>query len=114
MKKIIMTQLETKSQKRSLRTTLFVGLLVLGQALLLWAPGSLSAPQAYEAYYRFLGDYPDQEETEWAEDVQGITHDQNNWFITQGEDREDSKLWRIPVEHDLNNVSCSDSRVPNV
>lgn len=101
MKKIVINKLETKRRNRSIRTILLVGMLAAGQALLLLTPYASSAPRAYEAYYNFLGNYPDEKETGWHEDVQGLTHDQDDWFITQTR-----RLWRIPVTHDLNKVSC--------
>jgi hypothetical protein len=45
------------------------------------APYPSSASRAYEAYYNFLGNYPNQAETGWRVDAQGLTHDQDNWFI---------------------------------
>ena len=70
-------------------------------------PNALGAKeQAYEAYYWSLADYPDDSATEWAEDVQGITHDATNWVITQTD-----KVWKIPVSQDLEDVSCDDPGV---
>ena len=76
-------------------------LLAMGSALLLLAPSQSSARRAYEAYYNFLGNYPDEANTGWHQGAQGLTHDRDNWFITQR-----GQLWKIPVSHDLNNVSC--------
>jgi len=57
--------------------------------------------QDYEAYQLFLGHYP-VAETSWSHDVQGVAHDDNNWFITNTD-----FIWKIPVERDLNSVSAS-------
>jgi hypothetical protein len=49
-----------------------------------------------EGYYLYLGDYPSNSKPDWVEDVQGVAHDANNWFITN--------TWRvqkIPVTGDL-------------
>ncbi len=46
--------------------------------------------------YKYLGDYPRKERTQWREDLQGVTHDRDHWFFTQ-----QNRLWRIPVTHDL-------------
>lgn len=74
----------------------------LGVALL---GSGVCGAQSYESYYLYLGGYPIAE-TNWSDDVQGVAHDDNSWFITQTE-----VLWRIPVERDLRTVSSSD---PNV
>jgi len=56
----------------------------------------------YEGYYLFNGEYPSDEETsysgEGSDNIQGITHDDDNWFISQT-----LQLWKIPVACDLNN-----------
>ena len=47
----------------------------------------------------YLGNYPDEKATGWCEDIEGVTHDDNNWFFTQM-----TRLWKFPVTHDLNEV----------
>jgi hypothetical protein len=47
--------------------------------------------------HKFLGDYPKDRETGWSDDIQGVTHDADNWFIAQTK-----LLWKFPVGHDLN------------
>lgn len=47
--------------------------------------------------YRYLGNYPKDRETGWSDNMQGVTHDENNWYFTQT-----AKLWKFPVGHDLN------------
>ena len=57
----------------------------------------VAAPQAVEAHYLYLGnDHPNEDPTYWSEDVQGISHDADHWFITQTLD-----LWKIPVGDNL-------------
>lgn len=56
--------------------------------------------QDYTSYYKYLGGYPSSSECDWADDAQGIAHDDNNWFITQSHD-----IWKIPVEYDLRTVT---------
>jgi len=46
-----------------------------------------------------MGEYPREREAEWAQDVQGVAHDDNNWYITQS-----GTLWRIPKGVDLSNA----------
>lgn len=69
---------------------------------------TLAAPAttAYEGYYLFLGDYPHEANPGWHEEAQGVAHDRDNWFITQGSPGS-SFLWKIPVTHDLRSVSPS-------
>lgn len=50
----------------------------------------------------FINAYPQEQNTGWHENVQGITHDGSHWFITQTE-----RLWRIPFTHDLNTPASS-------
>jgi hypothetical protein len=64
------------------------------------------ATTAYEAYYLYLGNYPNEANPGWHVNVQGLTHDSDNWFITQETD-----LWKIPVTHDLRSVSANDPGV---
>lgn len=53
-------------------------------------------PLKYESYFNYIGTRPTEAETSYAENVQGITHDSNNWFISQ-----EWGLWKIPVGLDL-------------
>jgi len=59
-----------------------------------------------EGYYFYLGNYPDDRNTGFHEDVQGVAHDADHWFITQT-----ATLWKIPVSRNLNSVSGSDPGV---
>jgi hypothetical protein len=65
--------------------------------------------QHYDAYYLYLGNYPDNANPGFHEDVQGISHDDNNWFITQSDADDpnpaERSLWKIPVTQDLRSVS---------
>lgn len=67
------------------------------------------AQDGFESYYLYLGNYPDNANPGFHEDVQGITHDDNNWFITQSDandsDPAERSLWKIPVTQDLRSVS---------
>jgi hypothetical protein len=44
----------------------------------------------------YLGNYPDEWLGAYAQEAQGIAHDDGNWFITQKD-----ALWKIPVESEL-------------
>jgi hypothetical protein len=81
-------------------------MLMLGQALLLLMPGPGRAQGPYEAYYLYLGNYPDEANPGWHENAQGLAHDRDNWFITQTR-----TLWKVPVTQDLNRVRPSDPSV---
>lgn len=70
-----------------------VAVLALWQALPAAAQGG-SPP--YESYYLYLGEHPSYEENGWSEDVQGLTHDRDYWYISQT-----WELWKIPVTRDL-------------
>ncbi len=52
--------------------------------------------QSYESYYLYLGNNPDDACTDWSERINGISHDEANWFIAQ-----EKALWRIPARNDL-------------
>jgi len=98
---IVTNKSEIKRRMRVVSRTLLAGLLAAGTVLLLSESYQSSARRAYEAYYNFIGNYPDEADTGWSDVAQGLTHDRDNWFITQT-----GQLWKIPVTHDLNNVSC--------
>jgi hypothetical protein len=87
------------NKKRMLATTI----LLVSLMLLAVASPSLDS---YEAYYLYLGNYPSDANPGWHENVQGLTHDRDNWFITQT-----GRLWKIPVECDLGSVSRGDRGV---
>lgn len=55
--------------------------------------------QSYDGYCLYLGGYPIAE-TSWSNDVQGVAHDDNNWFITTTE-----QIFKIPVGLDLRTVT---------
>lgn len=48
----------------------------------------------------FIGDNPDNKETSWSHQLQGVTHSQNHWFFTQLE-----KIHKFHISLDLNNDS---------
>lgn len=77
--------------------------LILLFCVLKSARGIVSGRQAVESYYRFIGDYPSDVNPGWHEDVQGVAHDESNWFITQAHVTETTEkaLWKIPVTYDL-------------
>jgi len=81
------------------KTIFALGLIVI------FALPAFGQSEPYESYYLYLGDYPHGASPGWHEDVQGLTHDENYWYITQSDADDSNKaersLWKIPVEHDL-------------
>src|SRR5262245_907005 len=68
--------------------------------------GLLSAAHAaaqalpyYEMPLRYLGEFPANEETGCANDIQGITQDGAFWYITQTD-----LLWKIPLTRSLTDL----------
>ncbi len=56
----------------------------------------LSVPvwaQHYEAYYNYIGNYPHNREITMSEQIQGVTHDDKNWFFTQREKIKTQKMF---------------------
>jgi hypothetical protein len=49
------------------------------------------------ATHTFVDDYPSNHNSNWTENLQGVTHDSEHWFFTQEE-----KLWKIHARRDLN------------
>jgi hypothetical protein len=45
----------------------------------------------------YLGEYPSARRNGWSKELQGITHDNDSWFLTQRD-----KLWKFPRGHDFN------------
>jgi hypothetical protein len=71
-----------------------VKILMMGAFLLWLYPAAVWAQEPYVPGYNYLASYPDETTATlgWNEDVQGITHDDDHWYITQKE-----RLWKIPV-----------------
>lgn len=54
--------------------------------------------------YKYIGEYPKDRENGWSDELQGVCHDEENWFFTQK-----GKMWKFPVSHNLNKkISKSD------
>jgi hypothetical protein len=75
---------------------------MFGLLMLTEDPFSAWADENYQAYYLFLGNDPDELESDWSSDAQGLTHDDAHWYITQTED-----IWRVPVSMNLNNLATN-------
>ena len=44
----------------------------------------------------YIRQYPADQDNNWSDNLQGVTHDANNWYFTQL-----TKLWKFPFSHDL-------------
>lgn len=70
-------------------------------------PHEAAAQALYESYFNYTSTRPDEAETNYAGNVQGLAHDKNNWFISQ-----EWGLWKIPVNLDLAGpIACGVSGV---
>lgn len=69
----------------------------------------MSTPRPWPAPLVELHAQPDEAAPPWAEHVQGIAHQAGYWFVTQ-EDR----LWRIPVQLDLEHATADHRTVVSV
>jgi len=91
-----------KSKKESIFISLLLALVVLA----LWGSTTPIYAQIYDVY---IGEYPDESDVEWAENTQGITHDDAHWYITQTK-----TLWKIPVNKNLEDVRRSHADVKSI
>jgi hypothetical protein len=79
-----------------------LSLLIL--ACFLVPPASPAPGETYEAYTTLINDYPSELQAQWTEECQGLTHDDENWFISKNHP---VQLWKIPVQLDLNTVTST-------
>jgi len=80
-------------------------LALLALSLLLALPSAAVGERLYESYYHYLGNRPYEGSPYWSDNTQGITHDSENWYISQ-----ESSIWKIPVTEDLGNEDWYGSR----
>lgn len=60
-------------------------------------------------FCKHLNDYPSDRQTGWSEELQGVSHSNDHWFITQK-----NRLWKIPVAVDLNGTIEGDDPVRGI
>jgi hypothetical protein len=58
---------------------------------------------AGKLFFEHLCDLPSDKQTGWSEELQGVSHNEDHWFITQK-----SRIWKIPVGIDLNGTIDGD------
>jgi hypothetical protein len=101
-------------QRNVIKSLIYCLSLVLGLMSIITSSAA-SQSQFYESYFMYLWSDPHEEEPAFSEDFQGISHDPDNWFVSQalGECGEDSDgvIWKIPVKYDLGSVTGSESGV---
>ena len=55
-------------------------------------------------FFKHYADYPSDIQRGWTEELQGVTHDDTNWFIVQKK-----RIWKIPLKVDLySEINASD------
>ena len=59
--------------------------------------------------YKFLGDYPFNCNRDWCDNLQGVAHDKDYWYITNT-----TQLWKFPVEFKLGTDFDGDHPPPGV
>jgi hypothetical protein len=93
----LMIQLKRRRDCMSRCIVLALALLVSLCAFGILVPASAGDwSEPFEGYYLFLGDKPHVESTWWSGDINGIAHDDNNWYVA------DQKVfWKIPVSCNL-------------
>ena len=55
--------------------------------------------------YKYIRNYPSDREMGWSDELQGVSHDSNNWFFTQN-----GNIWKFPLNHDLDETCKSENR----
>lgn len=60
-------------------------------------PSAPPTPPIVFSHIDYLGNYPSHRSPGWSNELQGLAHDLQNWFITQKD-----TLWKFPVTYDLN------------
>ena len=56
--------------------------------------------------YKYLGNYPENRENGWSDELQGVCHDENFWYFSQNNhdscSKKTGRIWKFPIEHNLN------------
>lgn len=59
--------------------------------------------------YKYIKQWPKDREHGWSEELQGVCHDDNNWFFTQ-----DGKLWKFPITHRIGDKVTSENKAKGI
>ncbi len=76
-----------------------------------WAFPYDSIRRAIDALYfpgrpAHVTDFPDEAQTAWSEELQGVACDGKNWYITQVyKPDENSRVWKFPISYNLADVA---------
>jgi hypothetical protein len=55
-------------------------------------------PTLNEMFFTYIGDYPRDVQTDWSGQLQGVAHDDANWYFTQAlESGERGYLMKFPI-----------------
>jgi len=83
--------------------------------LFLLLPGPVSAGDGYDNYINYLQgrDWPDEHTPVYAEDVQGITHDDAHWFVTK-QGAHGTVLYKFHVSESMDDPNATASTTPMV
>jgi len=93
--------------RRATLTSLIIFICIIGVGVIGHLPVSAQIwPEPYEGYYLMRGNYPDDDESHWSDEVQGLTHDENNWYITTR-----YEVWKVPLHYNLETFENGDPGV---
>lgn len=59
--------------------------------------------------YKYICNYPSDREMGWSHELQGVCHDESNWFFTQN-----GNIWKFPLSHDINATCKSENRAKGI
>ena len=60
-------------------------------------------------HYDYIGNYPKDRENGWSEELNGVCHDDSNWYFTQN-----GNIWKFPVGHNLNNYVSGENSAKGI
>jgi hypothetical protein len=63
--------------------------------------------QGGPAATRYLGDYPKNRESFWSNDAQGLANDGANWFVVKGYNKDNTRIFKVPLSYDLGSSSSA-------
>jgi hypothetical protein len=59
--------------------------------------------------YNYIRQYPEDREMGWSDELQGVCHDENNWFFTQN-----GNIWKFPLSHDIDKTCKKEDRAKGI
>lgn len=55
----------------------------------------------------YLGEYPKNRESFWSNDSQGLANDGANWFVVKGYNKDNTRIFKVPLSYDLGSSSSA-------